>query len=311
MYMYNTTGSAVVKNVYISNGADLLAGTSNNVAKRQVKADSTIDVKTADTAKLYVFAASAQTGEGNIVFNGQTYENVWKGTSSTTDLYTVDITDSVKNSNNISFVATGSTILALQQIIVTTQKSSTVITADSVTTVYNTNKNIVAILKESNGNAIANANVTIVLNGVKNVVTTDANGQATLAIPSYLVPKTYDVSVSYDGDDNHLKSSVTTKVIIKKANVKLTAKKKTFKAKVKTKKYTVTLKDNNGKVMKKVKLTLKVKGKTYKAKTNAKGKAIFKIKNLKKKGKYTAKVTYKGNNCFNKSVKKVRITVKK
>ncbi len=311
MYMYNTTGSAVVKNVYISNGADLLAGTSNNVAKRQVKADSTIDVKTADTAKLYVFAASAQTGEGNIVFNGQTYENVWKGTSSTTDLYTIDITDSVKNSNNISFVATGSTILALQQIIVTTQKASTVITADSVTTVYNTNKNIVAILKESNGNAIANANVTIVLNGVKNVVTTDANGQATLAIPSYLVPKTYDISVSYDGDDNHFKSSVTTKVIVKKANVKLTAKKKTFKAKVKTKKYTVTLKDNNGKVMKKVKLTLRVKGKTYKAKTNAKGKAIFKIKNLKKKGKYTAKVTYKGNNCFNKSVKKVRITVKK
>ncbi len=113
--MYNTTGSAVVKNVYISNGADLLAGTSNNIAKRPVHSDSTIDVTSiADTAKLHILAASAQAGEGNIVFNGQTYENVWSGTSSSTELYELDITGSVKNSNNISFVATGSTILALQ-----------------------------------------------------------------------------------------------------------------------------------------------------------------------------------------------------
>ena len=311
MYMYNTTGSAVIKNVYISNGADLLAGTSNNVAKRPVKADSTIDVKIADTAQLYIFAASAQNGEGSIVFNGQTYENVWNGTSSTTDLYTIDITGSVKGSNNISFVATGSTILALQQIIVTTQKAPTTIVAPSVTTTYQIGKNLVVTLKEVNGNAIANAKVTVTFNGKATVLTTDANGQATLAIPANLVPKTYAVSISYDGDATHLKSTANTNVVVKKATVKLTAKKKTFKAKVKTKKYTVTLKDNKGKAMKKVKLTLKVKGKTYKATTNAKGKATFKIKKLTKKGKYTAKVTFKGNANFNKLVKKVKITVKK
>ncbi len=311
IYMYNTTGSAVIKNVYISNGADLLAGTSNNVAKRPVKADSTINVKTADFAELYIFAASAQSGEGSIVFNGQTYQNVWNGTSSTTDLYAIDITGSVKGSNNISFVATGSTILALQQIIVTTQKAPTTIAAPSVTAVYNTNNNLVVTLKDGSGNAIANAKVTVTLNGKATVLTTNANGQATLAIPSNLVPKTYAVSISYDGDATHAKSSANTNVVVKKATVKLTAKKKTFKAKVKTKKYTVTLKDNKEKVMKKVKLTLKVKGKTYKATTNAKGKATFKIKKLTKKGKYTAKVTFKGNANFNKLVKKVKITVKK
>ena len=63
--------------------------------------------------------------------------------------------------------------------------------------------------------------------------------------------------------------------------------------------------------MKKVKLTLKVKGKTYKATTNAKGKATFKIKKLTKKGKYTAKVTYKGDKYFNAKTAKVKITVKK
>ena len=312
VYMYNTTGSAVIKNVYISNGADLLAGTSNNVAGREVKSDSTIDVAAiADTAELYIFAASAQDKEGNIVFNGVLNENVWKGTSSTTDLFTLDITNSVKNSNNISFVATGSTILALQQIIVTTQKAPTAIAAPSVITVYNTNKNFVVTLKDSKGNAIANAKVTIVLNGAKKVINTNGKGQATLAIPSNLVPKTYSVSISYDGDATHLKSTASAKVIVKKANVKLTAKKATFKAKKKAKKYTVTLKNNKGKVMKKVKLTLKVKGKTYKATTNAKGKATFNLKKLTKKGKYTAKVTYKGDKYFNKSVKKVKITVKK
>ncbi len=310
VYMYNTTGSAVIKNIYISNGADLLS-TANNVAGRTVKSDSTINVDTADYAELYVFASNAMSNYGNIVFNGETYSNVWSGASYATQVFDLDVTNSIKNTNNISFVATGSTILALQQIIVTTQKASTVITAPGVTTLYNTDNNLVATLKDSQGNAIANANVTFVLNGNKKVGTTNANGQVTLPIPSGLVPTVYDVTVSYDGDDTHVKSSIITKVIIKKADVKLTAKKKTFKAKVKTKKYAVTLKDNKGKVMKNVKLTLNVKGKTYKANTNANGKAIFKIKNLKKKGKYTAKITYKATNCFNKSVKNVRITVKK
>ena len=65
---------------------------------------------------------------------------------------------------------------------------------------------------------------------------------------------------------------------------------------------TVTLKDNTGKAIKKAKVTLKVKGKTYKATTNSKGKAVFKIKNLKKKGTFKATITYKGNKYYKASV---------
>ena len=60
-----------------------------------------------------------------------------------------------------------------------------------------------------------------------------------------------------------------------------------------------------------MRVTLKVKGKTYKAKTNSKGKAIFKIKNLKKKGKFKAVIKFAGNKYYKKASKKVRITVKK
>jgi hypothetical protein len=62
--------------------------------------------------------------------------------------------------------------------------------------------------------------------------------------------------------------------------------------------------------MKKVKVTLNVNKKTITAKTNSKGKAIFKIKKLTKKGKYSATVTFKENKYYNKVTKKVKITVK-
>ena len=200
----------------------------------------------------------------------------------------------------------------LQQIVVTTQKVPTKITAPGVTTVYNNNKNLVITLKETDGNVISGAKLTVVFNGVTKELTTDAKGQATLAIPANLVPKSYNAVITYNGDDNHIKSTATAKVTVKKASVKLTAKKKvTFKAKVKTKKLTVTLKDNKGKAMKKVKLTLKVKKKTIKATTNKKGKATFKIKNLKKKANVKAKLTFKGDKYFNKATKTVKIKVKK
>jgi len=139
---------------------------------------------------------------------------------------------------------------------------------------------------------------------------TDKNGKVSLNVAT-LVPKAYVASISFAGDDDYNKASSTVKVVVSKAVPKLSAKAKTFKVKVKTKKYTVTLKNNKGKVMKKVKLTLKVGKKTYKATTNAKGKATFKITKLTKKGKYTATVKFAGNKYFKALSKKVKITVKK
>ena len=98
--------------------------------------------------------------------------------------------------------------------------------------------------------------------------------------------------------------------MVKKITTAITAKAKTFKYEDKTKKYTITLKNNEGKVMKKAKVTLKVNGKTYTAKTNSKGVATFKLKKLTKKGKYNAVITYAGNKYYKKATKKAKITVK-
>ena len=99
-------------------------------------------------------------------------------------------------------------------------------------------------------------------------------------------------------------------ITIKKADPKLTAKAKTFKVKTKVKKYSVTLKTNEGKALKNTKVTIKVKGKTITAKTNSKGKATFKITKLTKKGKFTATVKSAKTDCYNSASKKVQIKVK-
>ena len=321
IYMYNTTGSNLIKNVYILNGADLLSASDFNELGREVKIDSEFKINSTGNvgAKLYVFAAGAQKGEGNVIFNNQVNEDVWNGNSNSTNLYVLDVSNSVSDSNSVSFVSTGSYLLALQQIMVITKVNSvepvpvaTKIIANNVHAIYNTNKNLVATLKDVNGKSIANAKLTVVFNGVKKVITTNSKGQVTLAIPSNLVPRTYGVSIIFEGYSTYAKSSLSTvKVIVNKADVKLSSSKKDFKAKVKIKKYAVTLKDNRGKVMKNVKLTLTINKKSFKAKTDAKGKATFKIKNFTKKGIYMAKITYGGNKYFNKLTKKVKITVKR
>ena len=172
---------------------------------------------------------------------------------------------------------------------------------------YNINKELVITLKDSKDNPLTGASVTVDLNGAK-TYTTDSNGQVKVSTKG-LAPKAYTAKITFNGNTNYAESSKDVKVTVKKATPKLTAKKKTFKSSVKTKKYTVTLKDNTGKAIKKAKVILKVKGKTYKATTNSKGKATFKIKKLNKKGTYKATVTYKGNKYYNKASKKAKIKV--
>ena len=188
------------------------------------------------------------------------------------------------------------------------KKATTKIIANNVTTIYNTAKNLVITLKDSAGNPIINASVSVNLKGIENY-TTNENGQIKIPVQK-LTPKTYVAKISYGGDNNYVESDSYGVVVVKKITSKLTAKAKTFKVKTKTKKYSVILKTNKNKAIKNTKVYLKVNGKTYAAKTNKKGKATFKITKLTKKGKFTAVVTYKGSAYYNKTTKKVKITTR-
>ena len=193
---------------------------------------------------------------------------------------------------------------------VTINKINTKLTAAKVTATYNVNKYLIITLKDASGNPLAKKKITVKVGSIAKNLTTNSSGKVAVLI-SKLVPKIYTASISFAGDSYYNKSSAKATVVVKKATPKLTAKAKTFKVKVKTKNYAITLKNNKGAVMKSTKVTLKVNGKTYTVKTNSKGVATFKITNLKKKGTFTAVVTYAGSKYYNKVTKKPKITVKK
>ena len=188
-------------------------------------------------------------------------------------------------------------------------KINTIIQAPKVTATYNIAKNLVITLKDANGNVLVGKYVTVKVGTISKNLKTDKNGQVSVNVAT-LTPKTYTASISFAGDTLYNAKSIKANVVVAKATPKLTAKKATFKAK-KTKKYTVTLKDNKGKAINKVKVTIKVKGKTYKA-TTKKGKATFKLTKLTKKGTYKATIKFAGNSLYKAVTKKsVKIVVKK
>ena len=186
--------------------------------------------------------------------------------------------------------------------------TSSKMSASDITTVFQSGKYIVATLKDYNGKAIEKGKVTIKINGKTYTRTTDSKGQAKILIN--LIPNTYTVSYVFAGNVNYMKSSASSKFIVKKATPKLTAKAASFKRTVKIKKYSVTLKNHKNAAMKSTDISLKVNGKTFKVKTNSKGVATFKITNLKKKGTYKATVIYQNSKYYNRVTKTVKITVK-
>ena len=123
IYLYNSSKSKVVKTIYSINGADLLNNEYNNL-NRAVELKNEININSSDifNATLYVFSASAQENDGNIIVNGITYDNVWNEGVNSLSLFALDMTSIVEDKNNISFVATGGNILALPQFIVTSEK---------------------------------------------------------------------------------------------------------------------------------------------------------------------------------------------
>ena len=184
----------------------------------------------------------------------------------------------------------------------------TIIVASDLTKAYGVATQFTATLIDENGVAVANKEVILTRgNDVVGVATTNANGIAKFNIN--LAVGTYTVTTAFEGDNVYAPKDTSNKIVVTKAATKITAAKKTFKVKTKTKKYTVTVKANN-KALAKVKVTIKVKGKTYKATTNSKGKATFKITKLNKKGKYTATVKFAGNGSYKASSAKAVITVK-
>lgn len=184
----------------------------------------------------------------------------------------------------------------------------TKISAPQIKTVYNNAKNLIITLIDGDGKAISDKIISVIVNGKNYNLVTDKKGQVKLAVN--LPAKSYTAKISFKEDETYISSSLSTKITVSKATPKIAVKKLTFKAKAKSKKVTLTLKDNKGRAMKGIKVTLKIKGKKYSAKTSKKGIATFKVK-LTKKGTFKAIYNYAGNSNYKSVTKTSKITVKK
>ena len=185
------------KTVYISEGADLLSKTNNKNLDVGSYTKFNIDSTSMINSTLYVFAAGGQKNEGNIVFNGEIKSNVWNKTSNSIDYYTFNTTGLTKDNNTVFFQSTGSTILALHQILVVERENTQNIklTVENLEKYYGGSEKLNATLKDGAGNPIANKTITFTINGQKYNRTTNSNGIASLAIN--LRPGVYDVTTMY------------------------------------------------------------------------------------------------------------------
>ena len=217
----------------------------------------------------------------------------------------------------------GSDIYAPSNITITMtpQRQSTVIVGEDFTQyacdyyVGERGNNFTVQLRDENGRPIADKTVYIGYNGVTLIRTTDAKGYANVQI-NLKNAGLYTFVVVFMDDEEYDASMKVFKVTINKKPTSISAGAKTFKASAKTKKYTVTLKtipgssaDGKTYLASGKKVSLKINGKTYTAKTNAKGQATFSLK-ITKRGIFNAVVSYAGDNTYNPSSSKVKITIK-
>ena len=187
----------------------------------------------------------------------------------------------------------------------------TTLTASDIKVYAGNNGKLQATLKDSNGVALTNKNVAIIIDGVIKEVTTDANGVATLPV-KYAGATTKYAAIVFAGEGNLYNSSIATaKISVVKKATTLTAAKVKVTGKVKKAiKVKVTLKTGKTAIKGK-KVTIKVNGKTFSAKTNAKGVATISVK-VAKKGTFKAAFKFAGDSAYKASSSKtVKFTVKK
>lgn len=188
-----------------------------------------------------------------------------------------------------------------------TKLNSTLVVSDSSYKLDNLNKIITVTLIDENGNAIANANVKITVNGQTFTAKTNYKGIATLKVSLNAV-KTYDISAKFEGNIYNFASNANGKITITKGSTSLISSGKTYTVTTTSKTIKVTLKDGSGKVIANRKVKATVNGKTYSAKTNSKGVATFKL-TLKTVKTYTVSLKFAGDSYYTASAKSIKVKV--
>ena len=293
--------SLVQKTVYIWEEADLLSKTYNkNLDAGFASSFYTID----GNATLYVFAASAQAGEGNLIVNDEVKENVWSGTSNSFDIYESPV---VAGNITVKFEATGSTIVALHQmVVVENDKPVANLNADNLVMSYKDGSTWTVTLTDANNNPIYGAIVKVGINGKVYDKVTDSDGAVSLAIG--LAPGNYTVNATFDSTNDYVGAFTTANITVGPAESILSADNLVMAYKDGSA-WAVTLTDADNNPISGVNLGIGIKGKVYTIKTDADG--IAKLPVNLAPGTYDINATFAGNKYYSEAFVSATVTVEK
>ena len=252
--------STAFKTVYLYGEADLLSKSYNKNLDAGFFTEFGIEE---GNATLYVFAASAQAGEGNIIVNDENYTDVWSGTSNSLEIFSAPI-----NGTDVSvyFEATGATILALHQMIVVEHGDILVVEVYDVEKYYMGSERFYVSVTNFLGTPVVNQSVDITINGVTYTRSTNENG--TTSIPLGLNSGEYDV-ITVVGN----KTFVSFVTILPTVNGEDLVK--TFRNATQ---YSATFIDSEGELLPEgTEVTFNINGVMYNRKTNENGTAKLNI----------------------------------
>lgn len=195
--------------------------------------------------------------------------------------------------------------------VITVHASNKIINMD-IDVVGNT---VFVILNDSNGNPIANANLSAFINGEEQKLTTDSNGKA-----NFIIETNSTINVTYKDSDYLTISQKVYAFYIGDKPIRRTTEilfKDMVTTVVDTKSdgrigeyFTITLKDSKGNALTNKPVQIGFNGKVYPRTTDKNGQAKLQI-NLEREGIYTFAVSYLGDDEYNGSFVVAKITVNK
>lgn len=145
-------------------------------------------------------------------------------------------------------------------------------------------------LVDSNNSTLSNKTISVKVNEIEENLTTDDNGIAIFKFSGDV--GTYDVSISFDGDESYAPSSASTTVTITKSSTEINVK--NVRSYLTCPTYiNLTLVDSKGGAIANKNVTVIVAGKSYKTVTDSKGMAQVEIPT--KVGNYTVSVQFAGD----------------
>ena len=161
-------------------------------------------------------------------------------------------------------------------------------------------------LTDENGKAMADANISVILNGETMNLKTNANGTATVDYD--MDAGNYSILVNYKGSDKYKETSIYDNITVNKlaVEIKVSDLKKSYGD---ANKLTITLTDANGNPIANASVSAVISSSIYSGTTNDKGIALIDIPLAP--NTYDSVISYECNTNYNNAINTAKIVVKK